>query len=281
MSSVTMITKLPAAARVGEATLAVRDLDRSLRYYHEQLGFRILRQSGEEAVLGSDAPMLRLVEERDAKPRPRGVSGLYHVAYLLPTRADLGRLIRKVAEARIPVQGASDHLVSEALYLGDPDGHGIEIYADRPREQWTWRDARLHMATLPMDVEAVVASAGETRFDRMPTGAVVGHMHLNVGDVEAAESFYTGGVGFDVTTHYPMAAFLSAGGYHHHLAVNAWEGAGAPPAPKGTLGLREWTLLVPSEEALQDAARRLHADVSDAELARDPSGNALRIRVAK
>src|SRR5581483_12472526 len=160
------MTKLPPQARMGQVTLAVHDLERSLCHYHDVLGFRILAQSGDEARLGGDAPLVRLVEERDAKPRPRHVSGLYHVAYLLPTRADLGRFVRRIAEQRTPVQGASDHLVSEAIYLGDPDGHGIEVYADRPREQWRWENARLHMATLPMDVESVVAAAGGSRWSR-------------------------------------------------------------------------------------------------------------------
>lgn len=274
-----MPTKLPPEARMGAVTLAVRDLERSLRYYTDTLGFRALEQTGDHAVLGADKPLLRLVAEPDAKPRPRGVSGLYHVAYLVPTRADLGRLIAKVIEARTPVQGASDHLVSEALYLGDPDGHGIEVYRDRPRSEWPVANGRLHMATEPMDVEAVLASANGTRYEGLPRGSVVGHVHLNVGDVEDAETFYRDGVGFDVTTHYPMAAFLSAGGYHHHLAVNAWEGVGAPPAPKGTVGLREYELLVPTSEALDDAAKRLGVDVSDSAVARDPSGNTLRVRV--
>jgi catechol 2,3-dioxygenase len=274
-------TPLPPAARMGEVTLAVHDLERSLRYYHEALGFRILAQSGDEARLGGDAPLVHLVEERDAKPRPPHVSGLYHVAYLLPARADLGRFVRRVIDARVPVQGASDHLVSEALYLGDPDGHGIEVYADRPREAWPRQGGRLHMATAPMDVAAVLASAGESAWRGVPDGAVVGHVHLNVGDVEEAEAFYRDAVGFDVTTHYPMASFLSAGGYHHHVAINAWEGVGAPPAPRGTLGLREYELLVPDEESLRDAAKRLGVDVGDGALARDPSGNALRLRVAR
>ncbi|MEA3200795.1 MAG: catechol 2,3-dioxygenase [Thermoplasmata archaeon] len=275
------LSKLPASARMGEVTLAVHDLERSLAYYHDVLGFRILAQGGDEARVGGDAPLLRLVEERDAKPRPRSVSGLYHVAYLLPTRADLGRLIKKVAQERIPVQGASDHLVSEALYLGDPDGHGIEIYADRPRDTWKWRNATLHMATEPMDVAGVIAAAGDGTWAGVPEGAVVGHVHLNVGDVEEAEAFYRDAVGFDVTVNIPSASFLSAGGYHHHLAVNGWEGIGAPPAPKGTLGLREYEILVPDEEALRDFAKRAGVDVSDTAAARDPSGNALRVRIAR
>jgi catechol 2,3-dioxygenase len=263
---------------MGEVTLAVHDLERSLRYYADKLGFRVHESSGDEARMGGDKPLVRLVAEPDAKPRPRGVSGLYHVAYLLPTRADLGRFLRRIAEDRTPVQGASDHLVSEAVYLGDPDGHGIEVYADRPRASWKWENARLHMATLPMDVQSVLAEGGDRRLDQLPDGSTVGHMHLNVGDVEEAEAFYRGAVGFDVTINLGMASFLSAGGYHHHLGINSWEGIGAPPPPKGSLGLREYEILVPDDEAVRDFAKRAGVDVSDSALARDPSGNAVRVR---
>jgi catechol 2,3-dioxygenase len=272
-------TPLPADTRMGPVTLGVRDLDASLRFY-EGLGFRALASSGDAATLGADKPVLRLVAEPASRPRPRGVSGLYHVAYLLPSREDLGALVRRIAQERLPIQGASDHLVSEALYLGDPDGHGIEIYADRPRDQWTWEQARLHMATLPLDVQDLLSAAGGRAWKGLPTGSTVGHVHLNVGDVRRAEAFYRDGLGFDVTAALgDVASFLSAGGYHHHLAVNSWEGRGAPPPPAGTVGLRSYAVEVPGRNAVSEVRERLGLSNED-ELARDPAGNAFRVVLA-
>lgn len=266
---------LPASTRMGAVHLAVSDLERSVRYYAETLGFRALDVSGDRAVLGSDRPLLVLTEEKGARARPRGVAGLYHVAYLLPAREDLARFVARLVAERIPTQGASDHLVSEAIYLGDPDGHGIEVYADRPREAWPRVGAAIRMATAPLDIEDLLVRTEGRAWDRLPSGATVGHIHLNVGDVAAADAFYRERVGFDRTTVYPGASFLSAGGYHHHVAVNAWEGPGAPPAPPGTLGLRSFTVEVPDREAAEGLRARLGVDGE--RLARDPSGNAFAV----
>lgn len=266
---------LPPTTRMGQVRLAVSDLDGSIAYYAGLLGFRVLEQSGERAVLGSDRPLLVLTEEPDARPRPRGVSGLYHVAYLLPSRSDLARFVHRVASDRTPVQGASDHLVSEAIYFGDPDGHGIEVYADRPKSAWPSAGGRLRMATEPLDVDDLLLHTEGRAWSGLPEGSVVGHLHLNVGDVAAADAFYRTRVGFDRTTTYPGASFLSAGGYHHHVAVNAWEGAGAPPAPPGTLGLRSFSIEVPDREAA--AALRERLGIWTDALARDPAGNAFAV----
>lgn len=266
---------LPASTRMGEVHLAVRRLEASLAYYRDVLGFRVLDASGDRAVLGSDRPLLVLTEEPEARPRPRGVAGLYHVAYLLPSRGDLARFVARIAADRTPVQGASDHLVSEAVYLGDPDGHGIEVYADRPRDAWPRAGGAIRMATEPLDLEGLLRETGDAAWKGLPPTAVVGHVHLNVGDVAAADAFYRGRVGFDRTATYPGASFLAAGGYHHHLAVNAWEGAGAPPAPPGTLGLRRFTLEVPDREAAEALRARLGVAVDG--LARDPAGNAFAV----
>ena len=274
---------LPPTTRMGEVHLAVPDVERSLSLYRDVLGFRVLKETGDGLRLGGDAPVLRLTHEPDAAPRPRGTTGLFHAAYLLPGRADLGRLIRRLVETQHPIEGASDHLVSEALYLRDPDGNGIEVYADRPRETWRWEDRRLHMATLPMDVRGVLASAGDEPWRGLPAGTTLGHVHLNVGDVPSAEGFYRDAVGFDVTTRYgDQATFLSAGGYHHHLAANTWEGRGARAPPQGTLGLRDYSIVVGSRDALEGVEARLEkrgAPLSregDALLARDPAGNGVR-----
>lgn len=275
--------RLPAQTRMGEVRLAVSDVERTLALYRDVLGFRVLRTEGDDLLLGGDAPVLRLVPAPGAAPRPRGTTGLYHAAYLLPSRADLGRLIRRLVELQHPVEGASDHLVSEALYLSDPEGNGIEIYADRPRETWRWEDRALHMATRPMDVRGVVAAGGTEPWRGLPAGTTLGHVHLNVGEIAGAEAFYRDAVGFDLTTRYgDQATFLSAGGYHHHLAANTWEGRGARPPPPGTLGLREYSVVLPDEESVGALEKRLRrADLAatrdgDDLLARDPAGNAVR-----
>ena len=196
----------------------------------------------------SDTPVVELVGDPDAPPRPRGTSGLFHLAILVPGRPDLARALQRVAEAGWRLTGASDHLVSEALYLSDPEGNGIELYRDRPREQWPVRDGVLQMDTLPLDLDGVLgelrredASAG------MPPGTRIGHVHLNVGDLAAAEAFYSGALGFDVTVRgYPGALFVSAGGYHHHLGLNTWAGEGVPPPPSGSRGLREFEIVLPN-----------------------------------
>lgn len=278
-----MASPLPPQTRMGEMHLAVADPERALRLYRDVLGFRVLRQEGDDLLLGSGAPILRLTGTPGAPPRPPGTSGLFHAAYLLPSRADLGRLIRRLIDLQHPVEGASDHVVSEALYLRDPEGNGIEIYADRPRETWVWSERTLQMATRPMDVRGVLDAGGTEPWRGLPAGTTLGHVHLNVGAIGPAETFYRDVVGFDVTTHYgDQASFLSAGGYHHHLAVNVWEGRGAPPPPPGSLGMRDYTVLLPDAEAVDALETRLRAADrearrdGDALVSRDPSGNVVR-----
>ena len=271
---------LPPETRMGEVHLAVADVDRALALYRDVLGFRVLRAEGDDLLLGADAPVLRLSPAASARPRPAGTTGLYHAAYLLPDRASLGRLIRRLVELQYPVEGASDHLVSEALYLSDPEGNGIEVYADRPRDAWRWGpDRRLHMSTQPMDVRGVLAAGGETPWGGMPEGTTLGHVHLHVGDVAATEAFYRDAVGFDLTTRYgDQATFLSAGGYHHHLAGNTWAGRGARPPPPDALGLRSYTVRLPDAEALDALEERVPGARRDGDVlvARDPAGNVVR-----
>lgn len=272
--------RLPGSTRMAEVHLAVSDVERALGLYRDVLGFRVLQQQGDDVLLGAEAPFLRLTEDRAARPRPPRVSGLYHAAYLLPDRASLGRLIRRLIDLQHPVEGASDHLVSEALYLSDPDGNGIEVYADRPRESWRWTPERtLHMSTAPMDVRGVLLAGGEAPWRGLPEGTTLGHVHLHVGDVAKAEAFYRERVGFDLTTRYgDQATFLSAGGYHHHLAANSWNGRGAPPAPPDALGLRSYTVAVPDAEALDALEKRVTDARRDGEALSvlDPAGNGVR-----
>ena len=276
--------KLPDAAGIGGVTLRVADLDRALAFYGRGLGLRVHARDEREATLGADAPFLRLVADPGAPPRPPGTSGLYHVAYLLPTRRDLARALRHLAESRWPLEGASDHLVSEALYLSDPEGNGIEVYADRPRDQWRASPGGgVEMTTTMMDVEGVLA-LDDGAWSGFPGGARVGHVHLQVGDVPAAEAFYRA-LGFDLTTRYgAQASFLSAGGYHHHVAVNSWAGRGAPPPPEGARGLVEYVVRVPDRGAVDAAAERLagYAPRREGEdlVVRDPGGNVVRVSAA-
>jgi catechol 2,3-dioxygenase len=253
--------RLPDATRLGRVRLQVSDLARSLAYYQNVLGFRVLERAGAHAILGAhgdDAPLIELHERAGAAPVPhRGRLGLFHFAILLPSRAALGRFVAHLA-SQGERAGASDHLVSEALYLSDPDGLGIEVYADRPRTEWRYRGSELAMDTLPLNVASLVHAAGEERWSGMPAGTMIGHVHLHVGDLERAAAFYQGALGFDpVVWSYPGALFLSAGGYHHHLGVNTWAGANAARPRDDEARLLEWEVVVPRAEDREAAAQRV------------------------
>lgn len=239
--------RLPSETRVGRVRLAVADLERSLTYYERVLGLRVLDGGADSAVLGAadGRPLVELHARSGLRPvSPRGRLGLYHYAILLPERPALGAFVRHLTELGERA-GASDHLVSEALYLRDPDGLGIEVYADRPREKWRVRDHELAMATDPLDLQGLVAASGGSAWEGMPAGTTMGHIHLHVGDLELAEAFYHRALGLDkVVWSYPGALFLSAGGYHHHLGLNTWA-AGAAPAQDDEARLIDWELAVP------------------------------------
>lgn len=279
--------RLPAALRLGAVRLQVADLQRSVDYYERVVGLRTLARSAGRATLAAhddDAPIVELHERAGAAPVPRrGRLGLYHFAILLPDRAALGRFVRHLAESGIQA-GMSDHLVSEAVYLTDPDGLGIEVYADRPRSEWRVENGQLAMATAPLDVERVVAAAGGERWTGAPAGTVIGHLHLFVGDLEQAAAFYHGALGLDkMVWGYPGALFLSAGGYHHHLGVNTWA-AGAVPAGEGEARLLEWEIILPDAGPLQAVLESLERAGVAVEregqggIARDPWGTAVRLR---
>jgi len=275
---------------VGPVALNVSDLARSVSFYRDALGLRVHRQDGASAALGAGGEDLLLLEERPDAPRPRRATGLYHFALLVPARRDLARALRHLSAARVPLQGAADHLVSEALYLADPDGNGIEIYRDRPRAEWVYDGGRLRMTTDPLDVEGLL---GEVEGDGEPwqglaPGTGMGHVHLRVSDLAAAEAFYRDVLGFDLTTRYgSSAAFLSRGGYHHHLGLNTWESQGAPAPPPGALGLHTFQLHLPAAEVSRIRAAAGAAagergflaapEARDGLLLRDPAGNAVRV----
>ncbi len=255
---------LPAALRLGPVTLQVSSLERSLAYYTGVLGLRPLRAEPGRALLGGNdaGPLVELRKHRGARPvPPRGRLGLYHFAILLPDRPVLGRLVRQLSE-RGERFGASDHLVSEALYLRDPDGLGIEVYADRPRDAWrthqTLDGAELLMVTDPLNLADLVRAAGNGSWDGMPEGTVMGHLHLHVGDLGIARDFYHRALGLDpMVWSYPGALFMSAGGYHHHLGVNTWAGEAAVAPSADDARLVEWTILLPQPADVSTTAERL------------------------
>ena len=216
-----------APLEIGQVTLTVNDLATVGDFYEQALGLARLNSDGTEAVYGAgNRPLLRLLADRGARRATRREAGLFHTAFLLPSRADLGAWLHHAAANRIGLHGASDHLVSEALYLADPEGNGIEIYVDRPRSAWSWNAGEVAMVTDPLDLQEVADTAtGPWR--GAPEGSVVGHVHLQVGNLAEAEAFYAGKLGFPVTSHYPGATFFGSGGYHHHLAGNVWNSRGA------------------------------------------------------
>lgn len=280
------------STRMGTVTLTVGDLDEQASFYGRAIGLHEQRRDGDVVELGApdtDEPLVRLVGDPDAPPRPPRTTGLFHLALLVPSRAELARALNRVQASGWRFTGASDHLVSEALYLDDPEGNGIEIYRDRPREEWRYRPGgELQMATLAMDVEGVIGSAtpGDTGAG-MPAGTTMGHVHLQVRSIPEADAFYTGGIGFDpVVRSYPSALFVSAGGYHHHLGLNTWAGEGAPPPPQGARGLRSFEIVFPDAQALSDATAAATAaglaleQENGAVAAADPSDNRALLRSA-
>ena len=277
---------IDASTRVGAVHLTIADLARSLRYYQSNLGLAVHRQDDRTAWLGAGGPDL-LVLEADAAARPvHGATGLYHFALLVPSRPDLARALRRLAATNTVMHGAADHGVSESLYLADPDGNGIEIYRDRPRDQWPFPGGRLRMVTEPLDFESLLAEAGPSE-DRaaMPAGTTMGHVHLRVANLADAERFYVDVIGFELMQRFgPAALFVAAGGYHHHLGMNTWESAGAPAPPPGAIGLRHFEVLLPDDAAVRDVLKRIEGAaipterVADGWLLRDPSGNGLLLR---
>ena len=270
---------------MGAVRLTVADLDRARDFYRDVIGLTELEPSDGVVRLGaggdSPVPIVELVGNPDAPARPPGTSGLFHLAILVPSRPDLARALQRVAEMGWRLSGASDHLVSEALYLSDPEGNGIELYRDRPRDHWPLRAGVLQMDTLPLDLDGVLGELRREDADAgMPPGTRMGHVHLNVGDLAAAEAFYSGALGFDVTVRgYPGALFVSAGGYHHHLGLNTWAGENAPAPPPGSRGLRQFEIVLPSPKLLAAEEDRLRdagfAPARERGLVRttDPSGN--------
>jgi catechol 2,3-dioxygenase len=258
---------IPTAAsgtpvHIGAVGMIVRDLDRLTAYYRDMLGLTVQKHTGELAILGVDgATLLELVRRPDALPDDPREAGLYHTAFLMPTRADLARWILHAGKHRVPITGASDHDVSEAIYLDDPEGNGVEVYSDRPSEKWR-RDGKLiFQKTEPLDIDAIVGEIDPktAAYPNAPNGLRIGHIHLRVGNIDRAEEFYCGALGLDVTRRRTGATFISSGGYHHHVAANVWHSNGASARNPKRAGLDWVALEINDQPTLGDLKQRLSA----------------------
>jgi catechol 2,3-dioxygenase len=268
---------------IGAVHLTISDLRRSVRFYETHLGFTVHRRDDRSAWLGAGAADLLILTQCETAPRVRGTTGLYHFAILVPSRADLARSLRRLVATDTIMQGAADHGVSEALYLADEDGIGIEIYRDRPRDQWPMAGGRLSMGADPLDLETLLDEAGRADSAAgLPSGTVIGHVHLHVSTLDEAQKFYVDLMGFELTQRYgPSALFVAAGGYHHHIGLNTWAGVGAPPPPPGAIGLKHFEVTLPGSAAREAVVSRLNAagvvpePVDGGLLIRDPARNAI------
>ena len=269
--------RLPATLRLGEVHLTVTDLDRSVAFYEDAIGLRLHRREDPVAAMGSGEEDLLVLYEEPSARRAGRHAGLYHYALLFPSREELARAALRLAATKTPIQGASDHGTHEAIYLPDPDGNGIELAADRPREAWP-RPLDYAGGPHPLDLDGLLtAIAGEEPRGKAGPGLVVGHVHLHVGDLERGLAFYRDVLGFELMTLMPgAAAFVSAGGYHHHLGFNIWRGEGVPPVPQGRVGLRHWTVVLDDPEEIEAVRERVRAagikveDKGEGFLVRDP-----------
>ena len=276
--------RIHPATRVTRLALTVSDLARSMSFYQDLIGLRALEQDERSATLGApDEPMLTLIEQPGASPWPRdgrSYAGLYHFAILLPTRTDLGRWLDHWLRQDMPLPGQGDHFVSEALYLEDPDGHGIEVYRDRPRDEWEWNDGQVKMGVEPVDIRGLLEEAQRSAdpWTGAPVGTTLGHIHLQVSDITETARFYSEILGFDIVARMPSALFMSAGGYHHHIGANIWHSRNAGPAPPDHVSLQHYTIEMPDSAGGDEVVHRLEAAgfevraLDDAFSVSDPSG---------
>lgn len=273
-----------APMRIGRVRLRVRDLAGVSGFYQDVLGLAPVGQSDGRVILGAaHTPLLELLGDPGLAPLDRRQAGLFHTAFLLPDRASLARWLGFVAQRQVALLGASDHRVSEAIYLADPEGNGIEVYADRPLAAWRSTGGQLDMPSDRLDLQELFGAAGDGAWTGMPAGSVIGHVHLQVGDTAAAERFYRDVLGFDVTCRYRGGSFFGAGGYHHQLAANTWNSRGAGPRPDRMAGLDGVELLVRDgvirsriEERAQEAGLTVEPG-ADGTVLHDPWGTAITL----
>ncbi len=276
---------------VQQIEINVQDIHRSLEFYTKAIGLRLLENTGNKASFTADGktPLVIIKQPENVKPKQMRTTGLYHFALLVPNRKELGKVIQHLLDIGYPLQGASDHLVSEALYLSDPDGHGIEIYVDRPVDTWKWQDGEVDMNTVPMDVKAALAEAKHETWKGLSSETIMGHIHLHVAEIKQIKQFYCDVLGFDIANslYGDQALFLSSGGYHHHIGVNTWNGVGAKAPEKDSVGLHDFTIVIPNNEKM----KMIEANLKQAEIpfenkgacliTEDPSGNKIQLTILK
>lgn len=250
---------LTRPAYVGQSHLVVTDLPLVSSFYQSMLGLKVIEKARSGEALGVNGlPLLTLTTDSKAQIAPRNAAGLFHTAFLMPNRTELARWLRHAAHNDVVLDGASDHLVSEAIYLSDPEGNGIEIYADRPHEAWKFhQDGQVEMATIRLDLQALYDSAPEDAWGGMVDGTAIGHIHLQVGDIPQADAFYRDVLGLKLMARYPGASFFATGGYHHHIAANIWNSRGAGTRADGLTGLSDYTLRFNDKAALDNAVAAL------------------------
>ncbi|MCA1055468.1 VOC family protein [Rossellomorea aquimaris] len=277
----------PPHAHVDHVTIKVGNLERSLDFYQRVIGFTVLERSERKARLTADGhrTLVTIEQPEDVSSKQPRTTGLYHFALLLPERADLGRILNHFVRLNIPL-GSSDHLVSEALYLNDPDANGIEIYWDKPASTWTWQDGQVKMAVDPIDAKAILAEGQGESWNGLPPQTKMGHIHLHAAELAETADFYTVGLGFEVVSRFGnQALFISTGGYHHHIGLNTWNGVGAPTPPVDSVGLRAFDIHFPSVEERSEAISRLaslgvevHRELDGNMTTVDPSGNTIILK---
>lgn len=278
----------PPNTYVGHVHIQVESLERALAFYTEIIGFQLLQQAGKRVSLTVDGqtPLLTIEQPEDVLPKMPHTTGLYHFAILLPQRSSLASVVRHLVKKGYSF-GSSDHMVSEALYLSDPDGNGIELYVDRPSTTWTWDGDSVVMTVDPLDVDDLLQETDGAEWSGLPNGTVIGHIHLHVSQLEEAEQFYRDGLGFEIVCRYGrQASFMSTRGYHHHIAINTWAGVGIPAPPEQSVGLKWFSLAYPHEEARDRVIENLkRMGVELMELrgiihVKDPSGNLIQLNVS-
>lgn len=277
--------RLPEETGIAQVHLRVSNLQSSLDYYQRSLGFQIHKIGTHTAQLGAGKDNLLVLTEIPEAVRAPRHTGLYHFAILLPSRLELAKTLQHLKDSGTRIDGASDHLVSEALYLSDPDGNGIEIYRDRPKSEWSFNGEKIRMVVDPLDSDGILAELGENQVEwhGLPAETRIGHMHLRVARIQEAEEFYIRVIGFDLMARYgSSASFLSAGGYHHHLGINTWESLNAPPPPTNAVGMESYSIELPDEERQAEVRQRVDSagiehEMSDGRLSvQDPSGNQIQ-----
>ncbi|MCR8843502.1 VOC family protein [Paenibacillus sp. SC116] len=271
---------------VGQVNLKVQNLERSLAFYQEVIGFQVLKQSATSAELTADGKttLVKIEQPEQVIPKQPRTTGLYHFALLLPERSDLANIVRHFVELDVQI-GAADHLVSEALYLSDPDGNGIEVYTDRNPGVWDWDNGIVAMTTESLDFPELMTN--ETgKWSGLPAGTIMGHIHLHVADLAKAEHFYTKGLGFEIVNRFgPQALFISTGKYHHHIGLNTWAGVGAPTPPVNSPGLESYAVVFPNDAERQRIIAQLKEigaavqEVNGRFITTDPSGNRIQLQV--